>query len=61
MLSEAGLPASPNAPAVPINAAIASGKPAAVAIAEHKGPAMIGTVPKEIPIPLLQLNQLIVI
>src|SRR5690625_4933706 len=54
--SDAGEPASPNAPAVPINAAVANGeKPAAIQIGTYRA-AIIGIVPNDVPIPIVTIK-----
>lgn len=56
VLSEAGEPASPNAPAVPTSAIIAAGlKPNAEANGTYIV-AIIGIVPKEVPIPIVTIS-----
>src|SRR5699024_11176825 len=51
--SDAGEPASPNAPAVPIRAAVANGEnPVAIHIGTYNA-AIMGTVPNDVPIPIV--------
>src|SRR5699024_12383044 len=56
VLSDAGDPASPIAPDVPINAAVASGLSPIVALKGTKIAARIGMVPKDGPIPIVTSN-----
>src|SRR5690625_5513071 len=53
VLSEAGEPASPMAPADPISAAVANGLNPMAAHSGTNTAAKTGTVPKEVPIPMV--------